>query len=313
MSDSFVPPNKHSQRNRGIVFFLGIGLVLSLLVSFIWVEPLSGADQTFYVKYRHEASPPLIPKLFPQTAASNFSATRTPVLMYHYIRTVVNPGGDPLGFSLSVTPQDFETQISYLQQNGYNSITPDQLFQALAGKALLPARAVLLTFDDGYEDFYTTAFPILKKYNFKATVFVVPGFVGEPDGRYLTWQQVKELDASGLITVGAHTMHHVNLVTHPDAPAEISQSKEVLESFLKKSVTAFAYPGGTYDEHVINLVAESGYDLAFTTRFGIWHDLSQRLALSRVRISGGLTMEKFVERLNGQLNILTKAQTVAIP
>jgi peptidoglycan/xylan/chitin deacetylase (PgdA/CDA1 family) len=250
-----------------------------------------------------------LPRLLPMAADRVFSrplestGVRVPVLMYHYIRNLEDPGKDPEGYALSISPEYFEQQIKYLSDEGYQSVTPEDLYQAIENKTKLPPKPVLLTFDDGYEDFYTNAFPILKMYNFKATIFVITGFVSEPDGRYLTWDQIKELDRSGLITIGSHTISHKNLVTRPEILPEIKQSKDVLEKFLGHSVTTFAYPGGAFNENVANLVNQAGYNTAFTTRYGIWHNYDSRFETSRVRISGSLVMEKFIERIQGRLKI----------
>ena len=226
--------------------------------------------------------------------------------MYHYVRIVANPGKDPLGYGLSVNPDYFEQQIKYLNDQGYQSITPDDLYQAMLGKLALPEKPVLLTFDDGYEDFYTTAFPILKKYNFKATNFVITGYISESDNRYLTWDQIKELDQSGLVTIASHTVRHKNVATGSEAWPEIHDSKIVLEKFLSHPVTAFAYPGGSFNQTAIKLVQQAGYELAFTTHFGIWHNLGDRLTTTRVRAGNNLTMDQFIERLSGKFTQVHK-------
>lgn len=173
-----------------------------------------------------------------------------PVLMYHYIRTVSDRQTDPVGFNLSVTQPDFTAQVNYLVTHGYSAITPTDLSEALHDGRSLPAKSVLLTFDDGYEDFYGVAFPILRRYNLKATLFVVTNFISRRDGRYITWEQLRELDNSGLITIGAHTRYHSDLtqVSSARAELEIRGSRDALEKFLGHPVTAFAYPGGRLNE-----------------------------------------------------------------
>ncbi len=222
-----------------------------------------------------------------------------PVLMYHYIRVVENPQQDKLGVSLSVTPDDFDKQMAYITAHGFTPITPDDLWQALNKQAKLPAKPILLTFDDGYADFYTAAWPILKKYNVKATVYVVTGFLGDDQKRYMSWDEVKELDTSGLITIGDHTIHHANVAVSANAAQEISLSKKQLETYLDHPITSFVYPGGTFNDKAVGLVNTAGFNLAFTTVEGRVHTLDQRLVLPRVRISGTMNYAKFVERVNG--------------
>lgn len=233
---------------------------------------------------------------FPAFTQAEFTLD-VPVLTYHYIREAPNQEEDPLGFSLSVTPADFREQMNYLAEHGYRTITPAELHGALKNKTLLPPKSVLLTFDDGYEDFYTNAFPILKEFGLKATVFVVTGFAGSEPTRYLSWPQIRELDASQLVTIASHTIAHTNLMKSRNAFREISQSKRILERQLQHKVSIFAYPFGMVDEFSKQLVAQAGYDLAFSTRIGTTMHYSGRFALPRVRVSGGLAVSQFPGKL----------------
>lgn len=222
-----------------------------------------------------------------------------PVLMYHYVRIVENPEQDQLGVSLSVTPENFEKQMAYLYENGFSTITPDTLWAAINKQTTLPTKPILLTFDDGYSDFYDQAWPVLNKYNLKSTVFVVTGFLDDDQKRYLTWAQVKELDQTGLITIGSHTINHINTAESPNAQREITLSKKQLETYLGHSINSFAYPGGTFNIKAAQLVGSAGFNLAFTTVEGRRHGLDQRLTLPRVRISGGMDQAIFINRING--------------
>ena len=112
--------------------------------------------------------------------ADSESGTKVLVLNYHKV--------DNTFISLAVRPDDFDKQMQYLSDNGYNTITPDELYDSLAGNKELPENPVLITFDDGYEDNYTNAYPILKKYGFKGTIFVISSFLGK-NKNYITWDQ----------------------------------------------------------------------------------------------------------------------------
>lgn len=184
------------------------------------------------------------------------------ILMYHYVRTV-DPSKDPLGYRLSVTDSDLDAEIQALQRAGYHSISIDDLE---SGKG--SAHSVALTFDDGYEDFYTDALPILQKYGWHATLYIITGKVGL--GTYLTWDQIKTLDHLGF-EIGAHTVDHRDLATQtPDAQYhEIFDSKATLQSELAHPVTAFCYPSGRYDAVTLSLVRQAGYTSATTTTAGI--------------------------------------------
>ena len=135
------------------------------------------------------------------------------VLNYHMVNSMF--------ISLAIEPEDFDWQMKYLVDHGYHTITPDELYNYLEGTGTLPDRPVLITFDDGYVDNYTHAYPILKKYNLKATIFVVTGFLSKRKG-YLTWDQLREMEKNG-ITIESHTVTHC-LMT---ASARSSSSQSV--------------------------------------------------------------------------------------
>lgn len=229
-------------------------------------------------------------------------SSNVPVLMYHYIRIVENPEEDKLGFNLSVTPENFDQQMKYIHDNGYNTITPDELYNSLKTEQPLPPKSILITFDDGYIDFYLEAFPVLKKYNLKATAYIVTGFLNDDQNRYLTWNQVKELDQSGLVTIAAHTLHHSNVATSQNAQKEISESKIILEKFLGHPVTSFAYPGGTFNDTAATYVAQAKYNTAFTTQLGTTMKLSNQYTLPRIRISGYAILADFAKKLDATIS-----------
>ena len=143
------------------------------------------------------------------------------VLNYHMVNSMY--------ISLSIEPEDFDWQMKYLVEHGYHTISPDDLYDFLAGQGTLPDRPVLITFDDGYVDNYTNAYPILKKYNLKATIFVVTGFLSKRKG-YLTWDQLREMEQNG-IAIESHTVTHAPL---PDLPDERIR-EELVESKRRRS------------------------------------------------------------------------------
>lgn len=219
------------------------------------------------------------------------------ILYYHYIGNNPNPK-DKLRDDLSVTPDKFEAQMNYLSSHNYNSITFDQLYSALKGKASLPDKPVILTFDDGYIDFYVNAYPILKKYNLHATSFIPTGKVGTT--YYLYWDQIKEMDASGLISFQAHTVDHVNLLSLSDAKLryQIFESKKVLEQQLGKKVNFMAYPYGTADERVWTVVKEAGFVGAAGTWFGSIESEGNLFDMPRIKISGKITLKQFQQKVH---------------
>jgi peptidoglycan/xylan/chitin deacetylase (PgdA/CDA1 family) len=222
---------------------------------------------------------------------------KVPILMYHYIRTPPDRGADPIGWGLSTSPADFREQMDYLAHNGFHPITLVELREYLAGLRTLPDRPVVLTFDDGYEDFYTQAYPVLRAHNFRAVAYVVSGFIGR--GTNLSADQVKELDANGF-EIGAHTVDHVDL-THTTAGGlayEVAGSKNSLEALLGHPVADFCYPSGRYDARVIAAVQAAGYQSATTTNSGAVHSAADRFAWSRVRVSGSESLQAFADGLS---------------
>jgi peptidoglycan/xylan/chitin deacetylase (PgdA/CDA1 family) len=218
-----------------------------------------------------------------------------PILMYHYIRSV-DPASDQLGYDLSVTPDDFHSQIAWLHEQGYIGVRMDGITRCLRGEAPCPAKAIALTFDDGYADAYTDVLPMLKRYGLVATFYIVTNFVGQPG--YMTWEQVAELRDAGM-EIGAHTVGHPDLTTldWETAGFEIAQSKADLEQHLSINVTSFCYPTGLYNAGIEEQVRAAGYINATTTRWD--NDTSDIMALPRRRISGGTALDGFAWIVQG--------------
>jgi peptidoglycan/xylan/chitin deacetylase (PgdA/CDA1 family) len=223
------------------------------------------------------------------------TSINVPILTYHYIR--VNPDRyDRMGFALSVTPSDFAAQMDWLAQNGYHTITTEDLFTYLNLYGGLPSKPVILTFDDGYADFYTTALPILRSHNFVAVSYVVTGFVGWPG--YMTTAQIVEADRSGM-EIGSHTINHPNLANMSAAAVwpQLTQSKLFLEQVLGHPVLSFCYPSGKYTSAVASAVSAAGFHDATTTRYGYSYTLANRYGWSRLRVSGGESLDQFAAAL----------------
>jgi peptidoglycan/xylan/chitin deacetylase (PgdA/CDA1 family) len=217
--------------------------------------------------------------------------------MYHYIRRPPNPAEDRLGWNLSTSPEDFRQQMNYLDDHGFHPVTLDHLRAYFAGTRTLPDRPVVLTFDDGYADFYTEAFPVLKQHHFKAVAYVVSGFVGNP-GVSVTADQVREMDAYG-IEIGAHTVNHVDLTRAGGSLwYEVKGSKDALEAMVGHPVLDFCYPSGRVNAAVVAAVQAAGYQSATTTQPGASHNLGDRYTWSRVRVSGGESLEDFAKGLD---------------
>jgi len=217
-----------------------------------------------------------------------------PILLYHYIRG--NPrANDREGFRLSVTPANFAQQMGLLAADGAHTVSLDDVMRALSGGPPLPRRPVVLTFDDGHDDFSFRAVPVLQSYGFTATNFVIPGFLGRSS--YLNVAQLQSAVAAGM-TIGAHTMHHVDLaaVSPSVARDEISRSRSVLQQLTGQPVLDFAYPYGIFTNRVVGMVRQAGFRDASTTEPGTRQYASQPFLLRRTEVSGSDTLGSFARK-----------------
>ena len=220
------------------------------------------------------------------------------ILMYHMIREAI-PGKK--FNSLRVSPKAFETQIKYLYENGWHSYTMKEVMDQ---KERLPMKSVVITFDDGYQDNLIHALPILKKYGFKATIYLVndrhdrdwSGYrkaknegAGLKDEPKLSDDEVRELLDSDLIEIGAHTLTHANLqdLDKFESQKEICTSKEHIEAEFQTVCHSFAYPFGLYGPKDKKIVADCAYSNAVATKVGI-ADLNEcdPFEIPRVTVSG---------------------------
>ena len=200
--------------------------------------------------------------------------------------------------SLSVTLDDFEQHMKWLQEYGFTCITPGQLYDFVANGADLPEKPVLITFDDGYKDNYTNAFPIMKKYGMKGTIFVVTGFLGVYDN-YLTWDQAKEHLEAGF-NIESHTYSHKSMTeaSDEDITKELVKSRQTIKEKLGIDSDFMANPTGTYNLHIAELVKEAGYKGAFTIKYDNVSRDSNVYALERVPVfHTSETNKDFWERL----------------
>lgn len=219
---------------------------------------------------------------------------KVPILTYHFIAN--NPNSkDRARDSLSVPPDKFEAQMDYLSKNNYTPITLDTLYGIYNGQTQAPAKAVVLTFDDGYIDFYTNAFPILRRFNFHAVSFIPTGLIG--GSYYMSWDQIKEIQSSGLVTFEAHSVNHANLVSlkYDALLKQLTDSKNVLQSQTGYPVNFIAYPYGTSNTLVQSAVRKAGYVGGLGTWFGKVGGASMNMP--RIKVSGYWSIKEFASRL----------------
>lgn len=243
---------------------------------------------------RHAA--PLPPPGHEAVIPAGRQAIRLPILQYHYIR-VVNRYKDLLGYNLSVTPADFTAQMDWLQAHGYNPVTFDDVRAYFQEHTPLPAKPVVLTFDDGYQNFWNVAEPILLAHNFKAVAYVVPGFWGQ--SWYMTPQQVQTLDASGMVEIASHTVNHANIASASPATRafQLDVSKSMLEKLLGHPVLDFCYPSGKFNTAAAAAVQTAGYQSGTTEVPGTVLSWTTRFLWPRVRVGGGENLATFIANL----------------
>jgi peptidoglycan/xylan/chitin deacetylase (PgdA/CDA1 family) len=202
-----------------------------------------------------------------------------PVLMYHSI------DHRDKETKLSVSPESFARQMEFLHKNHYNVVTLDKIVSYIEKKERIPPRTLAITFDDGFYNNYEYAFPMLKKYNIPATVFVIVGSIGKPG--WVKWSELKEMSDSGVITIGSHTLSHGWLPTTGTKKlrSELEASKEILEKNLGRNVDFFCYPIGAFDDRVKKAVKEADYACAVTTNPDKVRSTDDRYAIKRIKIS----------------------------
>ena len=220
-----------------------------------------------------------------------------PILLYHYVEIVKDPG-DTIRKSLDIFPSTFEAEIKTLKEAGYTFITMKDLADVLDNKITLPKKPVILTFDDGYRDFYTDVFPILKKYQVKAVAYIVTNFIDRPDN--LTTRMLKEIVKSNLVEIGAHTENHTWLAGNnlKRVESEIFGSKKYLEKLLGMEIGTFAYPYGAFDNQSIAVVKKAGFKTAVSTVNGNLVMDTNRFYFYRTRPGGrvGKSLLELIEK-----------------
>jgi len=206
-----------------------------------------------------------------------------PIIMYHS----VNPDARPEN-RLAVSVKSFERHMQFLAKHNYNVVSLEALPDLIRSKKRIPHKTIAITFDDGYKDIYTYAFPILKKYNLPATLFIIINEIGRPQDDRVSWEEIMLMQESGIVTFGSHCLGPeplINLSSPKQVKKEIFKSKEILERRLGVRVDTFSYPEGRFNETIKELVKDAGYKVAVATNPGKSFSNDDIFALKRLRIS----------------------------
>lgn len=184
-----------------------------------------------------------------------------PVLLYHRIGQEDNP--------YTITAEHFESNVKALSQEGYTTVSLNQVQQIIQHKSVvLPEKPLIITFDDGYLDNYLYAFPLLQKYSMVASFYIITGIIGQADR--LTIPQIREMQAAGM-DFGSHTVTHrlLGTLSVDEVKTELAQSKVTLEQIVGGKVNFVAYPGGSYSSDTLQIAQEAGYMAGWSTRLGV--------------------------------------------
>jgi peptidoglycan/xylan/chitin deacetylase (PgdA/CDA1 family) len=221
-----------------------------------------------------------------------------PILMYHHLADA-SPSLDAAMRAWSVAPRDFDAQIAWLADHRYHCVTPAQLADALEGRRSLPSNPVCITFDDGWAEQYSLAWPILRRHGLAATFFVYTAGIGA--GGWMTWDQLREMASSGG-DIACHTIDHPRLTGMPAAllRRELTESKATIESRLGRPVASIAYPYGNYDDAVLAAARAAGYRCGFSIDTGTIQSASEEFRLRRIMVSNGDPLPVFIQRVTGR-------------
>jgi peptidoglycan/xylan/chitin deacetylase (PgdA/CDA1 family) len=250
-------------------------LFKSLLIALVFLSPIAWAD----------------------------NSTGVPILTYHNFDPSV-PG------SMTMDTAKFEEQLKWIKDNGYTVIPLKQLVSYLEGKtASIPEKSVVITADDGRKTVYTHMLPLIRKYNMPVTLFIYPSAISNASYA-LTWDELKELQKTGLFDVQGHTYWHPNFKQEKKrlsptdyekfVQVQLVKSKKVLEDKLGINVTLLAWPFGIYDDYLEQQAAQAGYEMAFSIDGRSANKSENKMAQPRYMIVEGQSMQEFEAIIKGQ-------------
>jgi peptidoglycan/xylan/chitin deacetylase (PgdA/CDA1 family) len=242
-----------------------------------------------------------------------------PILMYHSISEMQSAGVHPY-YQTATAPEVFAEHMKFLRENNYRVVALGDAVKEIEGPAGGSTKCVVITFDDGFRDFYTQAFPVLNYYGFSAIVFLPTAFIHESASRFkgsecLTWNQVRELRSAG-IAFGSHTVSHPQLTTVKphELEMEVRESKRVIEDKLGCPVGSFAYPYAfpetdrTFKQRLRAILTEAGYANGVSTIIGTADRTGDRFFMKRLPANSRDDLRLFQAKLEGAYDWLHALQ-----
>ncbi len=254
--------------------------------------------------------------------SSSPAALRIPILMYH---SVSEPGADSRHpyFGTVTSPAVFEQQMRYLHENGFQTLSPADVFANGETSIRIVRKPVIITFDDGFRDFYTNAQPILAKYGFTAIVYLPTAYIQKTTTSFkgldcLTWNEVRELSRAGVL-FGSHTVTHPVLkeVAHDQLEAELRDSKATIENELGFAIDSFAYPyaypqqNREFVQRLRSVLIDAGYQNGVSTIIGSTHGIEDRFCLKRLPANSWDDPTFFAAKLDGDYDWLGNVQYIS--
>lgn len=220
-------------------------------------------------------------------------SVNVPILMYHYV-SELPPDADVYRRDLTVLPEHFEAQLQYLFREGYQTVTLADVHARLSTGKPLPARPIVLTFDDGYKDAYTIVTPLLQKFGFVGEFFVLATPAHYEAEHYLSWNEMQDMAAAGM-SMQAHGRDHVDLTnrSYDFLVYQILGAREAVEAHTGAPVQFFCYPSGRHDADAEAVVASAGYLGSVTTAWGNELSLDNAYTWPRIRIKGAWDLDRY--------------------
>lgn len=215
---------------------------------------------------------------------------KIPVLLYHHFMEKVPENL----YGTTISPAEFEEQLKYLKENGYNSITFSELLEHRKDGKKLPPNPFILTIDDGYLSNYIYAYPLLKKYNTKAAIFIVAASAGKTPGIFphFTWEQAREMEKSGLVEIQNHGLNHTDhaKMAKKDLIEDVEAAQALIDKNLgKRALKVFAYPGGRYSTESRLILSKIGFNIQLTGISGLITTKTELNNIKRINVGHGIS------------------------